>query len=148
MFHSHPRLCLRPLLVLPSSFRGSKSSPRFLPACSHATSVTALASALLTTVCAQRNLEQSPISRRMDGFRDLAARLIDEHQDVNARTNREDATMHAATNTMQIMQLLQLIVGMWRTRLSCIGLPPMEHTVLGNVFMIMAQISMLETMGV
>ena len=39
----------------------------------------------------------------MDEFHDSAAHLIDEHPEhVNARTEREDATMHAATNTMQM----------------------------------------------
>jgi hypothetical protein len=39
----------------------------------------------------------------MDEFYDLAAHLIDKHPErVNARTEREDATMHAATNTMQM----------------------------------------------
>src|SRR5580658_1482273 len=36
------------------------------------------------------------------------------------------------------------IVGMWTTRLPCIGLPSMEHFLLGNVFLIMVQIPMLE----
>ena len=46
----------------------------------------------------------------MDEFHDLAAHLIDENPEhVNARTEREDATMHAAMNTMRTQSICALL---------------------------------------